>query len=65
MALTNYEIQKRWIAKPGNREKRSTFMRDQRKYYRRLFLEGKIEYQNIPKGYRYFVNRRKRKADNS
>jgi hypothetical protein len=54
MALTDAERQKRWYSDPQHKQKRSAYITEQRRVYRKLYLKGKIAYKDIPVSYRYF-----------
>jgi hypothetical protein len=56
---TDYAAVKRWRSKSRkNREYGNAFMRQQRSKYRKLYLQGKIAYADIPPAYRYFKDTR-------
>lgn len=52
----SYELVKNWRNKPKNRKYAARYMRERRIYYKTLWKDGKIEYDDIPKAYRYWVN---------
>ena len=52
---SNYDYVKKWRSKKKNLKKSVDYMRRKRREYKEMYDAGKIAYEDIPKGYRYFV----------
>lgn len=50
--MSDYERVKKWRNKPENKTKHRDYMRKRREYFRQMFKEGRIDYQEIPVSYR-------------
>lgn len=56
--VSTYEEVKSWRNKPKNRRYNPEYMRFKRRYYKTLWKEGKVAYEDVPKAYRYWVKPR-------
>ena len=57
--MTYLDVEKWRKSSPERARYNPEYMKFRRKYYKTLWLEGKIAYEDIPKSYRYWKNRAK------
>lgn len=56
---SSYKYVKKWRKKAANRGYAAEYMKKQRAYYRKAYLRGDVDYKDIPKSYRYFMDSKK------
>jgi hypothetical protein len=56
--MSNYLNVKRWRSKAKNKDYSSEYMKKQRAFFRMKWLKGEINYVDVPRAYRYWVDKK-------